>query len=128
MALAFSTHLGDILDLSGDAQNTVLYTLDDLADTSLDLVLVPDPSDGLSLLSDDDTGFLGADKRTDRDGTRSVLARELGEVVGLVDVVALLGGSRGGHLSFFEDAEMGCKQGRWMIDRGQGWSSELHSM
>jgi hypothetical protein len=96
---SYETHLGDILDLPSDAQNSVLYALDDLADPSLDLVLVPDPRDGLSLLTDDDSSLLGTDKSTNGDGSLTVLAGELGEVGGgLVDIVALLG--RGGDGRF----------------------------
>jgi hypothetical protein len=92
------THLGDILDLPGDAQNPVLYALYDFADTRLDLVLVPDPRDRLSLLTDDDPGLLGTDQSSDGDGSGTVFAGELGEVGGgVVDVVALLGRGGDGH-------------------------------
>lgn len=97
-----SAHLGDILDLSSNAQNPILYALYDLADTSLDLVLVPDPGNSLSLLSDDDPGLLGTDQGSDRDGTRTIFTGELDIVVlvGLVGsgVGVLLRRGRGGHL------------------------------
>ena len=100
---SYETHLGDVLDLPSDAQNSVLYALYDLADPSLDLVLVPDPRDGLSLLTDDDAGLLGADQSTNGDGSLTVLAGKLGEVGGgLVDVVALLGRGGDGHFLVWE--------------------------
>lgn len=49
------THLGNTLDSSTDTENAVGDTGDDLGDTSLDVGLGAEGSDGSSTTADDDT-------------------------------------------------------------------------
>jgi hypothetical protein len=75
------THLGDILDVSGNAQNPVLNTLNDLADSGFDFVFIPDTSNGLALLTDNDTSFLGANESTDSYLSGTIFTSEILAVV-----------------------------------------------
>jgi hypothetical protein len=74
----------DTFDLTRDGEDSVLNTSDDLGDTSLDTGRSSDLSDGGTSFTDDDTGFLGRDKRSD------------GQGVLLVGVTSIEGGILGG--------------------------------
>jgi hypothetical protein len=58
----------DSLDFTGDREDSVLNTLDDLGDTSLDTSGISDLGDSRTGLTDNDTGFLGRDESTDSEG------------------------------------------------------------
>ena len=61
-----TTNVCNILSISSDSEDSVVDALDDLADASLNVGLLPDVSDVLAALSDDDARILGADEGTER--------------------------------------------------------------
>lgn len=69
---------GGALQGTGDGQDTVMYTGDDLADASLDASFVAQVSHIFTGLADDDTRFLGRDNGTKSQHGLSVLFFGLG--------------------------------------------------
>lgn len=78
--------------MSGNAQNPVLNTLNDLADSGFNFVFIPDASNGLALLTDNDTSFLGANESTDGDLSGTIFTSEVLAVV--LDGVVVRGSRR----------------------------------
>jgi hypothetical protein len=58
----------DTFDFSRDREDSVLNTLDNLGDTSLDATGVSDLGNGGTGFTDDNTGFLGRDEGSDGEG------------------------------------------------------------
>ena len=75
--------LGDALQSTSDGQDTIMDTLHDLADTSLNASLVAQVRNVLAALADDDAGFLGGDDGAEGELGLGVLLVGFGAFVAL---------------------------------------------
>lgn len=90
-----SVRAGDLLSITRSAEDTVLDAWNDLGDAGFDARGVSDVRDCGSAFADDDTGFLGADERTEGELMLVVERRGRGVGVGTAVDERRLGGLGG---------------------------------
>lgn len=71
--MVIGIYLGNTFDGASDGQDTIVDTLDNLGDTSLDAGLIAEISNVLTGLANDDTSLLGRDEGTERQGSCSIV-------------------------------------------------------